>query len=311
MVIFVRVRLGYVAISMAVDATSSSLYTYTEYLKNNSLDKLDKVIISNLEGLEKIIDYNLFNNIHFYRMSSKLIPLATKGDVIFDYIDKYREYYDRIGKKITDSGMRVDFHPDQYTVLNSTKKEVVNSSVETLKYHYKLLDALGIKDKVILIHVGSSVFGKDNSIRRFINNFKSLPKYLQKVIAIENDDKVFNIDDVIKLSDKLNIPIVLDYHHYKCNSSEIDYVKVFDSWGNIVPKIHFSSPKSSREFRSHNEYINSDDFIRFIEEIKIYNKDVDIMLEAKGKDDALFRLVRELKYKTNYKFIDETTFVVF
>ena len=34
------------------------------------------------------------------------------------------------------------------------------------------------------------------------------------------------------------------------------------------------------------------------------------MIEAKAKDDALFRLVRELKYKTNYKFIDETTFIL-
>ena len=34
------------------------------------------------------------------------------------------------------------------------------------------------------------------------------------------------------------------------------------------------------------------------------------MLEAKFKDDALFKLVRELKYKTNYKFIDETSFFV-
>lgn len=28
------------------------------------------------------------------------------------------------------------------------------------------------------------------------------------------------------------------------------------------------------------------------------------------KDDALFRLVRELKYKTNYRFIDDTSFIV-
>ena len=34
------------------------------------------------------------------------------------------------------------------------------------------------------------------------------------------------------------------------------------------------------------------------------------MIEAKKKDEALFRLVRELKYKTNYKFIDETTFFI-
>ena len=307
---YMRVRLGYVAISMAVDSTSSSSYTYSEYLKNNDLDKLDKIIISNLEGLDNIIDYNIKNNIHFYRMSSKIIPLATKGDVNFDYIDRYKDYYRGIGKKIKDSGMRVDFHPDQYTVLNSTKKEVVNSSVETLKYHYRLLDAMGICDKVILIHVGSSVFGKVNSIYRFINNFNKLPKYLRSCIAIENDDKVFNIEDVIGLSDVIEVPIILDYHHYKCNGSDIDYKKIFDSWGDRVPKIHFSSPKNKREFRSHNDYINSDDFIGFINEIKYLDRDIDIMIEAKCKDDALFRLVRELKYKTDYKFIDETTFVV-
>lgn len=34
------------------------------------------------------------------------------------------------------------------------------------------------------------------------------------------------------------------------------------------------------------------------------------MIEAKEKDEALFRLVRELKYKTDYLFIDETSFIV-
>ena len=34
------------------------------------------------------------------------------------------------------------------------------------------------------------------------------------------------------------------------------------------------------------------------------------MLEAKAKDDALFRLVRELKYHENYLFLDETSFKI-
>jgi len=304
------VRLGYVSISMAVPVTTSSSYTYSKFLENEDFDKLDKTIISNLNALELLIDYNIRNNIHFYRMSSKIIPLATKSDVNFDYIDKYFDYYNRIGDKILNSNMRVDFHPDQYTVLNSTKKEVVDSSVETLKYHYKLLNAMKIKDKIIVIHVGSSVLGKDHSIKRFINNFKKLPKYLQNIIAIENDDKVYSIEDVTKLAYFLNVPIVLDYHHYKCNYSCIDFDKIFNSWGDRVPKIHFSSPKSKKEFRSHGEYINSDEFIEFIDRIKYLDRDIDIMIEAKAKDDALFRLIRELKYKTNYKFIDETTFLI-
>lgn len=79
-----------------------------------------------------------------------------------------------------------------------------------------------------------------------------------------------------------------------------------------TPKVHFSSPKSKlkKEMRSHGEYIDSNAFISFLECVKSFSNSLDIMLEVKAKDDALFRLVRELKYKTNYRFIDETTFEV-
>lgn len=102
------VRLGYVAISNAINVTSSSSYTYSEYLDKHNIDKLDNVIKSNLLGLEEILKYNVKNNIHFYRMSSKIIPLATKDDVCFDYISKYKDYYNRIGSIINDNNMRVD-----------------------------------------------------------------------------------------------------------------------------------------------------------------------------------------------------------
>ena len=305
-----KVRLGYVAICNALNVTSSSPYNYSDYLKYNDFHKLEEIIISNLMALNEIIDYNIKNNIHFYRISSKLIPLATKDDVNFDYIYKYKKYYNKIGKKIRDSKMRVDFHPDQYCILNSVKEDVVYNSIKILEYHYKLLDALGVNDKVLILHVGSSTFGKDNSIKRFINSYNKLPLYLKKCIAIENDDKVFNVSDVITISNNTGIPIVLDYHHHMCNKSNIDINAIFDSWGDRVPKVHFSSPRGKKDFRSHNDYINGNDFICFIEFLKKYDRDVDIMLEAKCKDDSLFRLVRYLKYKTTYNFIDDTSFVL-
>ncbi len=52
------------------------------------------------------------------------------------------------------------------------------------------------------------------------------------------------------------------------------------------------------------------EFIKFLNLLKPYNKNVDIMLEAKTKDDAISRVIRQLKYKTNYSFIDETTFII-
>lgn len=311
-----KIRLGYVSISKTLDGiTPSTNFTYTDYVnKKADKNKINEVIISNLEALDNIIDYNISNNIHFYRLTSKLIPLATHDLVKFDYLKKYKNCYNQISKKIVSSNMRVDVHPDQFTVLNSTKKEVVDNTVKILNYHYNILNSLNIKNKLIILHIGSSVFGKENSLKRFENNFNKLDNKLKKCIGLENDDKVYNIEDTLYLCEKLNIPFILDYHHYNCNGDnnlEKYIERIFNTWSGTC-KMHFSTSKNKtkKEFRSHHDYIDLDSFIYFIEFMKKYNKDIDIMLEAKAKDDALFRLVRGLKYKTEYKFIDETTFIV-
>ncbi len=313
---FMKVRLGYVAITKTLNSiTSSSSLPYTIYKTlENKEERLHEVIESNLKDLKEIIIYNIKNNIHFYRLSSSMIPLATHNEVIFDYITPYRELYEEIGLLIKNSNMRVDFHPNQFCVLNSISNSIVKNTIEILDYHVRLLNSFHVDNPLILLHVGSSAGGKKASMTRFINNFNKLPVEIKNMIALENDDKVFMIEDVLEICEKLNIPCVIDYHHYICNhveNIELLLERVFKTW-KTTPKMHFSSPKSKlkKEFRSHHDYINVDDFIDVLNILKKYDKDVDIMLEAKAKDDALFKLVRELKYKTNYKFIDDTTFIV-
>jgi len=314
-----KIRLGYVAISKSLEnITTSHSLTYTNFIKsNNDINKIYDQIEKNLLDLDKILNFNIKNNIHFYRLTSKLIPLATHKDVKFDYIERFKDKFHQLRILVNNNDLRIDLHPDQFCVLNSTKKEVLENTFNILEHEYKILDLLGINNKIIILHVGSNVFGKEASITRFINNFNKLPNYLKASIVLENDDKIFNIIDVLSLCKKLDIPMVLDYHHHVCNGKEEIcikdyYEKIFNTWKRINPKVHFSSPKTKtkKDIRSHHDYINVDDFINFIEEIKIYNRDIDIMIEAKEKDEALFRLVRNLKYKTNYKFIDETTFEV-
>lgn len=313
-----KVRLGYVALSKALDdVTTSSTITYTNYINRNyNTSKLLEITKNNLDSLYEIIKYNVKNNFHFYRLTSKLVPLATHDKIDFDYITPLLDEYKKIGKLINDNNIRVDTHPDQYAVLNSMDSKIVKNTVEILKYHYKIMDAIGIKDKIIILHVGSSACGKKASITRFINNFNKLPDHIKKCIAVENDDKVYNIKDVLELCHKINVPMVLDYHHFICNNEKEDindYLKeIIDTWDGKLPKMHFSSPKSKlkKEFRSHSDYINKECFIKFINILKKQDKDIDIMLEAKAKDDAISRLVRCLKYETNYKFLDETTFII-
>ena len=313
-----KIRLGYVSLAKTLDdITTSHTITYTNYIKNNyTVDKLIEITNLNLDSLKEILIYNVKNNFHFYRITSKLVPLATHKDVEFNYIKPMLNKYEEIGNIINKNKLRVDTHPDQFAVLNSTNKEIVNNTIKILEYHYNILKAFNIKDKVIILHVGSSVFGKENSIKRFINNFNLLPSHLKEVIALENDDKTYNIIDVLQLCEKCSVPMVLDYHHYLCNNNGEkieDYLnRIFNTWKNKIPKMHFSSPKnnSKKDFRSHNDYIDSNKFTIFLDILKKYDKDVDIMLEAKAKDYALTKLIRKLKYKTNYKFIDESTFIV-
>ncbi len=310
-----KIRLGYACISNALNTTSSKTMTYSYYKRGEKTyiyDKLNKIILSNFNSLKEILNYNIRNDISFFRMTSNLIPLITHPNVDFEVYNRYSKQFKEIGNIIKNNNLRVDMHIDPFCVLNSINPDTINTSISILKNAKNMFNAMKINSKLVL-HVGGKTNGKKEGMKRFINNFNLLDKEIQKMIILENDDKIYNIRNVLKICNTLNIPMVLDYHHYKCNKNNEkieDYIeKIFDTWTS-TPKIHFSSPKSKKEKRSHNEYIDCDEFINFIEKIKFIDRDFDIMLEAKGKDDALFRLVRQLKYKTDYKFVNSTTFLV-
>lgn len=310
-----KIRLGYVALSVSIPITSSKTITLTNYKKlgkRRGEEKRCKILEENLNNFLEILKYNESNAIHFYRMTSHLVPLLTYPNSYNNILKKYKSKLEEIGEFIKKNNMRVDMHPDQYLVLNSINPSVVESTILSLEYYDSLMKLLDLKTNIIL-HIGSSQEGKVKAMKRFEENFNKLSKSIKNKIAIENDDKVFNIRNTLTLARKLNIPMVLDYHHFLVNKNnekiEDFIVDIFSTW-KTTPKIHFSSPRSKKEKRSHHDYIDSDTFIDFIEKIKFCNMDFDVMIEAKQKDEALFRLVRELKYKTNYEFLDETTFIV-
>ena len=308
-----KIRLGYACISNEVGISSSSTTTLTYYKKLDTIskqNKIDMIIRKNLENLEELIKYNIKNNIHFFRITAKLIPLMDLVDID---LNKYKDSFINIGKLINDNDIRVSTHVDEYCVLNSVNETVVINSIKILNILKIVMDMFNV-DYNIIMHIGSKTNGIKESMKRFINNFNLLNDDLKCRILLENDDKSYNVYQTLKLCERLNIPMCLDIHHHFCNkcSKNIEYYleRIYKTYKNSKPKMHFSSPKSRKEKRSHNYYINSDDFINFITILQKYNIDTDIMLEAKEKDEALFRLVRELKYKTNYIFLDNTTFIV-
>lgn len=314
------VRLGYVAIALNLkNVTTSSPVTFTTYNKLKSeeerLKKLKSVTFSNIEDLETILKYNIENNIHFYRLTSKLIPLSTHPEVLWEYEKYFSKELSRIGQIVKLSNMRIDFHPDQFNVINSVKDKVIEDTIRNLNHAVDLYDLMDYEDGKLIIHVGSSAGGKEESINRFIDNVSKFPRRITKRLILENDDKVFTAKDVLHLCEKIKVPMVVDIHHHKCkNDGEYmgDMIKdIFNTWSNekLPPKIHFSSPRESELDRKHADFIDVNDFAKFLDLAKeSVDMDFDVMIEAKKKDLALFKLMNDLK-EINYpcKFIDSST----
>jgi len=166
----------------------------------------------------------------------------------------------------------------------------------------------------LVMHVGGLYKDKRSSIERFKENFIKLPDRIRKRIILENDDKSYTARDVLDICKDIKIPMVLDIHHHKCvnNGEKLEELlpEIFDTWNGeyFTPKIHFSSPKSINDFRSHADDIDINEFIEFIKIAKRFDRDFDVMLEAKNKNTALFNLSNSLEEVPFINKINEGSF---
>ena len=121
------VRLGYVAMSMEFqNASPSKTMTFTQFEKNKdreaAISKLERIALDNLENTLRLLKHNAACDIHFYRLTSRLIPLANHEELLdWDYIKPLKEMLHEVGEFTKKNDMRIDFHPDHFVVLNSNK----------------------------------------------------------------------------------------------------------------------------------------------------------------------------------------------
>lgn len=318
-----KFRLGYVAMAIDLrDCSPSGTVTVKAYNKlpddDFRMNKLRRVAKKNIHNTLRILRYNQDYNIKVYRFTSKLIPLATHPLVShWDYTEDFKEELRELGDFVKKNEFRVSAHPDHYTLLNSKSEDVVKKSIIDLDYHVKLFEAMGLEDYKykLVLHIGGLYKNKKDSIERFKENFIKLPDRIKNRIILENDDKSYTATDVLQICNDLNVPMVVDIHHHNCkNDGEniqdlLPYI--FDTWNNesFNPKIHFSSPKSSREFRSHADDIDLKEFHAFLDIAKKVGRDFDVMLEAKNKNIALINLSNRLEILKGIKKVNESEFV--
>ena len=318
------IRFGFVAMSMTLqDASPSKTVTLKTFRSLNAdnpevaLDKVRRTAQENLDHCLRLLHYCNANHVKVFRFSSKVVPLATHPDLShWDYIGELQPQLTKLGDFIRENEMRVTFHPDHYTLINSPREEVFTAAVADLAHHCRLFNAMGLdKQAKLIIHVGGGYKDKDAALERFLTNWGRLPSGIASRITLENDDKTYTAGETLYLCEKLQIPMVLDLHHFRCNKDEGErlddiYPRFAATWSGsgLGPKIHVSSPKCETELRSHHDFVSTDDVYQALLRLKTFRQgDVAVMVEAKQKDIAMFRLVQALGKLPGIEPVDAAT----
>lgn len=260
-------------------------------MKNCKEEKLTEVILANLEALDHIITYNIQNQIKLFRISSDLIPFGSSEINTIPWWKSFGPELQAIGNRAKNAGIRLSLHPGQYTVINSPHEEVVKRAVEDLKYHAKILDAMGMSlECKLILHIGGVYGDKEAAIKRFEQRYQILPENVKNRLVIENDDKNYNIAEVLRIGQALQIPVIFDNLHHELNPpmdsvSELIWIKkCMETWkkSDGRPKLHYSQQDEKKRRGSHSRTIKLKTFLSFYEPIKTF--DLDIMLEVKDKN---------------------------
>lgn len=300
-----KIRFGYVSTALALwECSPSKSLTFTRYKaleKEERSLKLLEVTKLNLINTLRILHYNIAHDIKVYRMSSSIVPLATHPEVKWDFRSAFKEELKEIGQLVKKHGLRVSLHPNQFTLFTSEKEHITDNAVIDMQYHYDLFEGMGLANEgTINIHVGGAYGNKTAALGRFHENIKKLPPHIKAQMTLENDDKTYTAEETLHVCEKENIKMVFDYHHHQANLSEKDLgdllPAIFSTWkdSNYVPKVHLSSPKSEKEFRSHADLVSLEFIQPFFTLCREVGRDFDVMIEAKQKDTALHQLVAEV-----------------
>ncbi|MGN7764566.1 UV DNA damage repair endonuclease UvsE [Paenibacillus sp. 22594] len=312
------VRFGYVAMSTVIpDCSPSKTMTMASFNKLSDREagirRLETIARGNLHNTLRLLKHNVGSDIQVYRLTSKLIPLATHPDMQdWNPFAALTPDFAEVGSYVKKHGLRVSFHPDHFTVLSTPRPEVLASSIRDLQHHVDMLNAMGLPATAKNnIHIGGAYGDKPAAAARFVEQFAALPQVLQERITLENDDKTFTAPETLEVSRRLGLPMVLDIHHqWVNNEGELPWElwpEVLKTWQTplaqkdtlpgewLPPKIHVSSPRSPSDPRSHADGVEPAPLLAFLKRIAADTPAVDAMIEAKAKDGALFDLMEALK----------------
>ena len=264
-----------------------------------------------IELLDAAFDHLDAHDLRVFRMSSSTVPYGTHPDLPqLDFRRQIEECADRLaalGEKARNFGIRLSTHPGQYSVLNSASEEIAAKARLDLEQDALLLDAMGAgPEAVVVIHVGALGGDRDSALDRFARSHEQLSEGAQRRLAVEHDERLFDVADVLELHRRLGCTVIYDHHHHRCNVAPgyedpaRAIAEVCATWPEGVrPKLHLSSPRTELRgdgrpplLDQHADFVTPFDLRELLDAAP---RPVDVMIEAKAKDLAVVWLRKQLE----------------
>jgi len=264
--------------------------------------------LANARDVARMLRWNDRFGIRFLRLSSEMFPFASHEAHGYRLAPFAADVLADAGRVAAHLGHRLTVHPGQFTQLGSPRRQVIEGAVRDLEYHDEMLSLLRLpeqmdRDAVIVLHLGGTYGDKAATVDRFRENYKGLSESIKRRLVLENDDVAWSVHDLLPLCEELDIPLVLDFHHHNIvfDSSRVregtrDIVELFPriakTWQRkrMTQKMHYSEAcpdaVTGRQRRKHSARVKT---------LPPCPDDMDLMIEAKDKEQAVFELMRTFR----------------
>ncbi len=285
--LFGMIRLGYAAQNMTIPATTNHSLRLAGV---RDVEKVRGLVWENLLALETIVRWNAEHGVALFRIGQGLVPFASHPAFPYDWEEEHGDDLRGIGGLARDLGVRLSMHPAQFINPGSPNPETVGRSLDELRYAARVLDLLGAEDGVIVLHLGGAYDDRPAAIERFVKTMGP-ERDILRYLALENDERVWTVAEVVDASEILGIPTIVDNLHHSLNPGGLTLRQALDlalpTWEprGSRPKLHFSSQDPAKRPGAHAFGVEDGDWRALRGALD--GRGADVMVEAKGKELAL------------------------
>ena len=265
------------------------------------IDYVSDLALANVKDLKTYVQWNNEMKIKLFRLSSQIFPWSDEYFVshLKDY-DEIASIMLEVGKIAKDAGQRLTMHPGPYNCLASPTKKVVEKTIRELNFHSEQFNMMGYDPSPynkINIHVGGAYGDKKGTLDAFCHNFKLLNEDTKKRLVIENDDSPneYSVNDLYwGIYKQIGIPITFDYFHHKFNTGDLTEEEALRMASTTWPEgiaqcCHYSESRRKEKLDESIRPQAHSDLI--YEKIQTYGLEPDIVIEAKLKEQSIFKRV--------------------